>query len=359
MLVGVALALASACGEDDSPTKPAGGDNPSGPRDTAIPLGQGMGSSVYALGSHGGQIVAGGGFRYDLVSGDELNGVALWDGTDWQRMGGGLPGGVEALIEFGGALYAGGYFSASDGASLDYMARWNGTVWERDARPNGPVFAFAAEPGRLVAGGDFTQLGRSASRVAIREDGIWRPLGDGFDALVSALTFYRGEIYAGGSFTNSGQREVPYLGRWDAGSGNWERLGGGIDGPIYALAVYRDRLIAGGNFTQAGSSTVANIAQWDGSEWLPMGLGLGDQVLSLTVVGDCLYATGLFRSGEESTSPFIARWDGTSWSSVGAGFDLSIFCSFEHEGSLIVGGSFTQSGNTTVRRIAMIHPTCP
>ena len=194
--------LVSACGGDSSPTTPEDDDpsGPAGPFDVAIPFGQGLASSVYAIGSFDGQIVAGGGFRNDLVSGDELNGVARWDGTNWKSMASGLPGGVEALVEYGDGLYAGGYFSASEGSSVSYLARWNGTVWEPDGRPNGPVFAFLAVPGRLVVGGDFTQLGREAQRVAIRDDDAWRPLGDGFDALVSALGYYRNEIYSGGSF---------------------------------------------------------------------------------------------------------------------------------------------------------------
>lgn len=41
----------------------------------------------------------------------------------------------------------------------------------------------------------------------------------------------------------------------------------GINGPVSALTFYNGNLIAGGSFSQAGITSANNIVQWNGSTW--------------------------------------------------------------------------------------------
>ncbi len=55
----------------------------------------------------------------------------------------------------------------------------------------------------------------------------------------------------------------------------WSTFGSGFLQPVRALAPFRGNLIAGGSFSQAGDSTVGGIARWDGTTWRPMAAGFG------------------------------------------------------------------------------------
>jgi len=81
---------------------------------------------------------------------------------------------VWALAAFddgaGKALYAGGNFSTAGGASIRFIARWDGSDWSEvgAADLNGQVYALSVftHDGGLHAGGTFTSSGTpSANRI--------------------------------------------------------------------------------------------------------------------------------------------------------------------------------------------------
>ena len=86
----------------------------------------------------------------------------------------------------------------------------------------------------MVCGGLFDTAGQSKADNITRWDGQgWRPVGDGLQAddldlgnslPVMSLAVCNGSLYAGGSFSRSGTRELPGLGRWEGLPGSRERL---------------------------------------------------------------------------------------------------------------------------------------
>ncbi len=65
--------------------------------------------AVLSLGTHNGDLVAGGSFTQMVTVTDPItNHVARFDGTDWLELGGGLDATVRCLLEVDGELYAGG-----------------------------------------------------------------------------------------------------------------------------------------------------------------------------------------------------------------------------------------------------------
>ena len=87
----------------------------------------------------------------------------------------------------------------------------------------------------------------------------------GMNGAVRALTFFGGELYAGGSFTMAGDVPADHVAKWDGTS--WVALGDGLNGDVYALAGFDNKLYAGGFFTTASGAVSDYIAQWDGTSW--------------------------------------------------------------------------------------------
>lgn len=89
--------------------------------------------------------------------GDPGNGIAMWDGNNWSQAGSGLmPSTVSALHEFQGELYAAGAILNAGGIPVTYIAKWNGTTWNNiggnfDSKPG----CFASFSTDLYIGGTF------------------------------------------------------------------------------------------------------------------------------------------------------------------------------------------------------------
>jgi len=135
----------------------------------------------------------------------------------------------------GGALYAGGFFTAVSGVAVNYIARWDGSTWS------------ALGPG-------------SSNRVealTLFDEG----LGNG------------SQLYAGGWFTYSGSTSnvLNRIAKWTGAA--WAPLDNGLGGAdtttpyVYALGVYSNGLYAGGDFTSTGALSSVHIARWGCTEF--------------------------------------------------------------------------------------------
>jgi len=162
--------------------------------------------------------------------------LVRWDGATWSEAPGGPEGDISALLVHddgrGAALYAGGAFSSVGGQDIRGLARWNGIAWTSLAGPsgegiNGGVRAMAAfDDGRglaLYAAGTFRQADdRPMQRIARWDGSNWSSLegvsGDGLDDIVSALavtnTADGPALYAGGRFLMAGGVVSARLARW-------------------------------------------------------------------------------------------------------------------------------------------------
>lgn len=260
-----------------------------------------VGSDVYVGGS--GLLIAGG---------LKPNKIAHWNGTSWDDMGGGVTGGgadINAIVPFGGNIYAGGNFTNAGGVAARNIAYWDGSGWHAMA--------------------------------------------SGLDSNVNALVVYNGEIYAGGAFRLRGNGSGGFLfgvSRWDGS--DWQSLGifaGRTDNSINSLATDGTSLYVGGNFLLGWlSDSGTNIARWDGGSWYNVGTGIRPTVNALAIMGSDLFAGGSFTSASGITARRIARWDGFSWSEVGGGLTNGTVSALAVSGStLYVGGSFTNAGGTT------------
>lgn len=206
-------------------------------------------------------VVVGGSFSH--AGGVSANRVAVWDGTSWHALGGGLNGTINAL-----------------------------TTWDPDG--DGPL------PPRLIAGGQISTVDSvNFNGIAMWDGGQWLPLGMGVGGTlptVNAMCSWDpdGEgplppvLAVGGNFATAGGQVSPRVATWNGTQ--WSALGIGLssapaaimswdadgdDGPLSPV------LLLGGTFGQAGGMPIKSLAKWNGSVWAAVDPALSGSVLGL------------------------------------------------------------------------------
>lgn len=311
-------------------------------------LGQGVerGSSkrIYdVVPSSGGDVYVGGDFEY--IGGVPANGVARWDGSGWDEVGGGVDGSVRAVAVQGGEVVVGGNFTTADpndsGVSASNVARWDGGQWT--ALGNGTddvVRALAWGPNNLYVGGEFTSPGQY---LAQWDGSSWGAVGGGTGYYVYALSLYAGDLYVGGRFTSVGNTSADHIARWDGSA--WHALGQGVNSWINAIDISSyGEVYVGGLFDEAGGQTANHVARWYQGTWYPLGDGTDDAVWELSSPGECqVYAAGSFGTAGGGTAGGIAGWNGRSWSSFSGGLlpsNSAIYGAAQSGSDVFVGGTF-------------------
>lgn len=259
----------------------------------------------------------------------------------------GIASRVNALIVYGGKLYALGKFTHAGGSLVgEGIASWNGQTWSSlqtglsdpgggAAGVSASVFDDGSGP-MLYVGGEFSIAGGSFSRGIARWDGSqWLPLGeaglsnDDRSVVVTDLAVYddgRGPaLFVAGSFTSADGIAVDGLARWD-GSG-WSSVGSpaGGYGYITSMATYDDgnglALYVSGDFTSMAGVPARRLAKWDGTRWSEVGGGLGapaDHMVSFDAGdGAGLLLTGaIFEAGGSAVANGLLRWNGRQFETV-------------------------------------------
>ncbi len=314
---------------------------------------------VCALAQHGGMLIAGGSF--ELTPGSPGQGIAAWNGSAWAPLGGGgggIVGWVSSLAVYGDDLIAAGYFAAADSTPVSNIARWNGASWHTLSAglAGGAVYALAVHDGLLVASGTFTSAGgQPAPGVASWDGSSWAALpalGAAPGAWAGSLLSFGGDLYAAVTFP-SGASPVapPYVLRLEGGG--WSAVGGDVNGWVSALGVHEGELIASGVFTRAGGVDVEHLAAWDGTNWSVAADGRGRPALAIQSWGDRLILLG-GGGGMPNGLPGegVSVWDGTTWSGLRPGFDGWVSALAVYAGDLIAGGSFDTAPGIEARGIA-------
>ncbi len=266
----------------------------------------GIYNSPYAIATDGNNVYVGGSFN-EAGNQTNLNNIARWDGTQWNRMGSGMDGWVRAIAVNGTGIYAGGAFKFADGKEANGIARWDGTTWQ--------------------------------------------PLGSGVDGEVWAIAINGTDVYVGGRFENAGGQPAPYIAKWTGT--HWESLGSGVDGTVSSIVTYGTLVCVSGSFSQAGGIAANKLAQWDGIRWQAMGAGPNDYVYTLAVSGNTLYAGGQFTVMDGHTANYIAKWNGTNWQSLADSVKgNSVFALAMMGKELFLGGELSKINQQPISNLA-------
>lgn len=370
------LALATSTTQAQEPLGSVGGPRarPAWSRGLGIP-GAGLGGNILCWAVYddgrGPAVYAGGWF---WAADDQVaNGVARWNGSAWEPVGGGIrltfAQEVRALAVYddgsGPALYAAGQFDRIDGQPAAGFARWDGRSWS--ALPGQVGFGIhrllVGDTGQgpsLFAGGEFIRVGGIVTNNVARWDGSWRPIGAGLPRPVHSLAFFDDgggqKLYAGVEF-QSGQTA---LRRWDGAA--WTQVPGAPTQLINALRVYDDgngaKLAAGGGFGPPSA-----VQSWDGLAWSSLGT-LSSIVQDLDLLpgpggSDLLVAAGmLFSADGVNPAGNVTVWDGSGWQTLGSPpgtttpIESMAVLDLGQGPDVYVGGFIGQAGSVLVRGAA-------
>ena len=227
------------------------------------------------------QLFAGGAFVN--AGGIEVNNIAVWDNAwaaliDDNSSIAGTNNEIRSLaLDENQVLYIGGNFSTAGGNAANRIATWNGSQWNTlGDGTSGFVQALAINQDYVYAGGNFALAGgETVNRIARwnRNQNTWENLDQGLSNNVNALALDSQYIYVAGSFEtairqNSEHIIVNNVARWSSDN-SWEALGQntnvGIDTRANTLLILpgdTSQIFVGGNFSKAGAIDASNVAFW-------------------------------------------------------------------------------------------------
>jgi len=347
-----------------------------------VQVGTGLTGGVSDLAFDGSGVLYAGGGINERGDGTSIRRVAQFQNGEWTEVGSGLNETVAwVAVNDDDELYAAGEFTTrgDSSAELNRVARYDGSAWQRvgaglgnDKQETSPVvgaLAFDAN-GTLYAGGGFDQRGSGTgpplNHLATFTGGQWEPAvstasSTGINGTVYDAVSHDGDLYIGGDFSHVGTMRVNGVARWDGTE--WHAVGEGLTGwgglfgtPVRALAVDDGGTVyAGGGFSERGNEadSLNRVARFDGSAWEQVGSGLGDPttafpaVEALVVDGTgTLYAGGRFQaSGDGETVNYVASFENEAWTSVSGGTDSFVHALALDGTDLIAGGEFSSTSD--------------
>lgn len=358
-------------------------------------------SSVQALISWDGELVAGGTF----TGGPSY--IARWDGTSWQALGGGFSTDVDALANWNGYLVAAGHVGSLsapvpvlklwDGATWTalpappllgaptamvefegelivagsvsgsspaqgVLERWNGTSWATSIVANSTIAALAVRrtlavggSDTLLVGGGFTSIGSTAVSHIARTSGApafaWSSVGGGLPSGCSHLHVHNSGLSDYVVVARTANTTTPVL-RYTTATGTWSALGNWTPLAITSFA--------GSYHGVTISTTDTACRRWDGTQWVPVrGPGIVGEVHAMTRSGNDMVIGGNFATVSGIAMNCIARWDGSTFTPLGSGMtgsSVDALLTLDN-GDIVAGGSFTSAGGTAANHVARWNGT--
>jgi hypothetical protein len=223
---------------------------------------------------------------------------------------GGSDGEIQALAQYKGDVYAGGYFRWMNETRVSSLARWHGGEW-RDLGIEGySIVGMVNWNNLLVAGGGFLTRCRGGwtRNIACWNGSEWLPLGHGLEGRVSAIGMFRGDVVVA-EIPPFPAPYGPLILRWTGAT--WDTLARLVDSDVRILCEYHETLVAAGSFASIDSVRAEGIAQWDGSRWTSLAGGPIRSVFALAA-----YKGELVAGGSPSANlpkAYLAAWNGSAW----------------------------------------------
>ncbi len=216
-------------------------------------------ANVMVVGVVNGELYAGGDFLYQGTN--FVNHIAKWNGTSWDSLGPGLGepplfGRVDAITEYQGKLVAGGLFKLAGTDTMSSLAIWDGTSWHsiggglhsNNANDYASVYDLFVDGDSLYVAGDFEYTdsigGLTVNGIAMWDGTNWHNFGNG--AFVNGLTGSvlqviktGSDLFAVGDFDNNFR-----LVKWDGS--NWNSFyDGELNGLGECIAFYNNEFYVG------------------------------------------------------------------------------------------------------------------
>jgi hypothetical protein len=266
---------------------------------------------------HNNELYALGGFDVSSIH----YGIMKWNGSGWNPMAQlSLGGYIQTATSYNGDLVVGGRFTSLDGVPIDYIGKWNGSVWSElcvgsmeNSAAVPEVRVLYSAKGFLYAGGAFTKIcGVNTSCAAKWNGSAWTALPVG--GVVTSYILYGTDVVASGNFTAAGPALSHSVAKEDTVAvGDWLKISpadAGVKMDATSLAVWSGRLYIAGSYALGGGADIGNCGYWNGTTWISDHQGFNSPVTILTMyvdpVTNILYAGGQFNTQIGDTANYIA-----------------------------------------------------
>ncbi len=156
------------------------------------------------------------------------------------------------------------------------------------------------------------------------------------------------DLYIGGAFEDFEGVRVYNIAHYNKKTKIWSKLDSGVNGTVMGLCISKGTLYACGNFDGIGfnGSTLFNeIISWDGTKWNPVGGGLNGNASAIVAMDSSIIVCGSFSMAGNTSVSNIARWNGHEWDDMGGGLNDNVYSLLAAHDTLFVGGNFYD--NTT------------
>ena len=295
--------------------------------------GAGLDHNVEALVDDGRYIYAGG--RFFRAADKPVGHIARLDKQTglWEDLSGGLTGApttetsVHAIEIDGDDIYAGGLFRSAGSVQTGGVARWNATsrTWVALGTARFDSVYDIDHDGTILAAA-------GAHGLAIWDGATWETIADGPNGTVYAVEIVGEMIYVGGTFTQAGGAPAANVAVWNRTGRTWSALANGVVGRVNDMEVWDDKLYIAGDFNRAGAFQLTDIAAWSLTSpgWLRVGStlrstvnGAPGTIHTLHVGRYGLYIGGEFQYIAEgpvtSRATGIMLFDGEAFRTLGNG----------------------------------------
>ncbi|HZW05488.1 MAG TPA: immunoglobulin domain-containing protein [Phycisphaerales bacterium] len=303
-----------------------------------------------------------------LHNNQTLNRVNLTtDLVNFQALPGEFTGSFSGFHQWGSDLYVFGYIQDVNGQPIEGIARWDGAQWQQlggglqvtNVGTYARVYDVAEYNGKLVCAGYFNQAnGQPMNRISAWSGSGWTNLGAGTDGYISHLEVHNGQLYAAGSMTVAGGIPVQGSARWDGNA--WHAVGFGPnppgsefhfmlehDGELYA-GVYHDLYRLVGN-TWQHHSTIP-----DGDVHSPFAYDLTTYRGELCVIGDMGDLDG------QNGGRQVKVYRNGQWLDIHPDRYIgSAYSGLEYRGELLTIGNFSAVGHVIAPNLARYRPDAP
>ncbi len=272
-------------------------------------LGSGIGNGiVYAIAVDGSVIYVGGTFT--TAGGVNVSRIAKWDGRTWSVLAGGISEcnnpycspAVYAIEIHGSNIFVDGEFGRADKVSASGIAMWNGSNWFglgggiHSGTRDGIVMTLAVSGSDIYMGGKFSEAGGiSARNIAKWSGNSWSGLGNGIRGdmeRVRAIGISGSEVYVGGGFNTAGEVAAHNVAKWNGR--DWTALTIEAGGEVWAITVSgREIYLGSSSFKIPGGKMARGIVKWNNGSWSALGEGMALPLISAIRASGCgIYVGG-------------------------------------------------------------------